>query len=768
MNQRVPPKFGLGASAARVEDGALIRGAGRFVDDYQPVGCLRAFVLRSAMAHADITLSGLEAARASPGVALVWTIADLKGIGSIPPSGFQAQPDGSRPKAPARPLLADGTVRHVGDPIAFVVAETIDLAKAAADRISVRYAGRAVVTDAVAALEPGAPAIRPEFGTNRAFEYGLGDPTATEAAFAKAARVSRIEIVNNRVVTNYMETRGVVAEYAPAEKRWTLTLGSQGGHGIRDIIARDILHVGNDRIRVVTPDVGGGFGTKTFVYHEYPLAALAARATGRPVKWIGERSEHFLIDSQGRDNVSVAEMAMDEGGRFLGLRVRVIANMGAYLSPFAAYVPYGGATMSPGVYDIPAASVRVFGAYTNTVPVDAYRGAGRPEAAYLIERLVDRCGRDSGLGPVEIRRRNFIPPAKMPYRTPTGRTYDSGEFAGHLDRALTVADYRGFAGRTAESAARGRVRGIGFSCYIEACAFPGEEPATLELNADGTVTLLIGTQTNGQGHATAYAQFVVGHLGIGYDAVSVVQGDTDRVPSGGGTGGSRSVPLGAVSTDRAAAALAEKIKAVAAARLEVGPAELELADGLVRVAGSNRSLSLAEVAAASPDPLVAVGGYRQKASTFPNGTHVCELELDPDTGETHILRYTVVDDFGATVNPAMLEGQVHGGVVQGIGQALLERTVYDESGQLLTASFLDYGIPRAADAPRFHFETRNVPSLANPFGIKGAGEAGSVGACAAVMNAIAEALNRAFGIESVDMPATPARLWTLIQEGRRS
>ncbi|MFO1185595.1 MAG: xanthine dehydrogenase family protein molybdopterin-binding subunit [Bauldia sp.] len=762
MNQRVPPKFGMGASVSRVEDGALIRGVGRFVDDFQPEGCLHAYVLRSAVAHAEISVSGLAAARAAAGVRLVWTSGDLKGIGTIPGSGFQAQPDGSRPKAPPRPLLAEGIVRHVGDPIAFVVADSIEQAKAAAETIAVRYVSRPVVTDAVAALAAGAPLVWPDRRSNRAFEYSIGDAAATEAAFAGAARVSRIRVVNNRVVTNYMETRGVVAEYAAEEQRWTLTLGSQGGHSIRDTIARDILKVPSEQIRVVTPDVGGGFGTKAFVYHEYPLAALAARATGRPVKWIGERSEHFLVDSQGRDNASTAEMAMDAEGRFLALRVEIVANMGAYISPFAGYIPYGGGTMSPGVYDIAAAHVRAFGVFTNTVPVDAYRGAGRPEAAYLIERLVDVCGRDSGFGPIEIRRRNFIPPEKMPYRTAMGRTYDSGEFAGHLDRALAVADHAGFAARARESAARGRVRGFGLSCYIEACAFPGEEPATLQLERDGSVTLLIGTQANGQGHATAYAQFVVGHLGIGYDRVTVIQGDTDRVPSGGGTGGSRSVPLGAVSADRAGAAMAEAIKAVAAKRLEAEPAELELVDGLVRVRGRNRSLSLAEVAAASPEPLVVVGSYRQKASTFPNGTHACELEIDPETGETIILRYVVVDDFGATVNPVMLEGQVQGGVVQGIGQALLERTVYDANGQLLTASFLDYAMPRAASLPGFHFETRNVPCLSNPFGIKGAGEAGSVGACAAVMNAVADALRRGFGIETVDMPATPARLWALV------
>ncbi len=562
MNVAAPPKFGMGAPVRRLEDKALVTGAGHFTDDFAPEGTLRAVVLRSAMAHARISLGGLDEARAMPGVQLIMTHADLDGIGGLPCDARVRQVDGSRTKVPHRPLLCGDVVRHVGDPIAFVVADDVEVAKAAADAIAVDYAPLPVIVDMRDALAADAPPIWPEFGTNVAFEIARGDKGATDAAFARAARVSRVEIVNNRVVTNYMETRGVVAEYDRETDRTTLTLGTQGGHGMRDHVAH-ILGVPARRLRVITPDVGGGFGTKAFVYHEYPLAALAARRLGRPVKWIGERSEHFLADSHGRDNISAAEMAMDETGKFLAMRADVLADMGAYLSLFAPYIPHGGLTMTTGLYAIPAAYARCRGVYTNTAPVDAYRGAGRPEAAYLVERLVDVCGRDTGLGPIEIRRRNFIDPSAMPYETPGGRIYDSGEFAGHLARALAVADHAGFAARAEAASKAGRVRGLGIATYIEACAFPGSEGATVTLNDDGSATLLIGTQANGQGHATAYAQFIAGHLGLDYDKIQVIQGDTDRVPDGGGTGGSRSIPLGVVSVDRAAIKLADQLKRMA-------------------------------------------------------------------------------------------------------------------------------------------------------------------------------------------------------------
>jgi aerobic carbon-monoxide dehydrogenase large subunit len=486
------------------------------------------------------------------------------------------------------------------------------------------------------------------------------------------------------------------------------------------------------------------------------------------VKWTGDRTEHFLEDAQGRDNLVVAEMAMDKDGRFLGLRIDLTANMGAYSHQYGPEIPWIGATMSTGVYDITALGVTVRGVYTNTVPVDAYRGAGRPEAAFLVEKLVDACAHDLGLPVDEVRRRNFIRPEQFPYTTPTGRMYDVGEFAGHMDLAMDRADWAGFEKRLRESAARGKIRGIGMATYIEACAFAGSEPAHVRLNGDGTVTMLIGTQSNGQGHATAYAQFVAEKLNLDISKVEVRQGDTDELDKGGGTGGSRSIPLGGISAARAGEDLAEKIKKIAADEMEAAAADIELVDGVARIVGTDRAMDFAAIARAAKDPndLKGFGEYVQDENTYPNGTHITEVEIDPDTGRTEILRYTIVDDFGATVNPMLLAGQVHGGVVQGIGQALTEDTVYGEDGQLITATFMDYGMPRADDVPSFHFETRNVPSTTNALGMKGAGEAGTIGATPSVMNAVTDALFRAYGIRHIDMPATPRRVWQAIQEAK--
>jgi aerobic carbon-monoxide dehydrogenase large subunit len=769
MNDMAPPKFGMGAPVRRKEDQSLLVGAGRFTDDYRPEGVLHAFVLRSTMAHARVRLGGLDAARAMPGVRLIMTAAEVADVDGLPCKGKIRQTNGTHPRFPKRALIVD-VARHVGDPIAFVIADTLSDARLAAEAIEVDYDALDVVVEMRHALQADAPLVWPEFGTNVAFECSRGAKRATDAEFLRAAKVTRVEIVNNRVVANYMETRGIVAEYDKDTDRYTLTLGTQGGHGMRDRIAKDILHVPAKSIRVITPDVGGGFGTKSFCYHEYPLAAIAAKQLGRPVKWIGDRNEHFLLDSHGRDNIAVAEMAMDEDGKFLAMRVDLLANMGGYLSQYAPWIPEGGLTMMTGLYDIPLLYANCRGVYTNTVPVDAYRGAGRPEAAYLVERLVDQCGRETGLGPVEIRRRNFIKPDMLPYLTPGGRIYDSGEFDGHLTRALEVSDHAGFDARYDAAKAKGKVRGFGIATYVEACAFPGKEGATVTLNEDGTVTLLIGTQTNGQGHATAYAQFIAGHLGIAYDRIEVIQGDTDKVPDGDGTGGSRSVPLGAVSVDRAAITLAAQLKSVASDLLEASEGDIELADGLARVVGTNRGVSLAELAKGAKDKKMLKAydeSFEQPEPTYPNGSHVAEVEIDPETGVTEIVGYWIVDDFGATVNPILLEGQVHGGVVQGIGQAIFENTVYDSSGQLLTASFLDYTMPRADGVPDFHFETRNVPSKTNAFGMKGAGEAGSIGSCPAVMNAIVDALDRGFGVSHIDMPATPLRVWEAIRNGRR-
>ncbi|MGD0023876.1 MAG: molybdopterin cofactor-binding domain-containing protein, partial [Xanthobacteraceae bacterium] len=525
-----------------------------------------------------------------------------------------------------------------------------------------------------------------------------------------------------------------------------------------------------EKLRVITPDVGGGFGTKLFPYREYALAAFAAKELRQPVAWIAERSEHFLGDAQGRDNVTTARLALDEKHRFLALDVDLIADMGAYLSFYAPFIPYFGAGMSPGVYDIPACRVRVRGVYTNTIPVDAYRGAGRPEAAYVIERLVDSAAREAGIAPDVLRRRNFIKPRAMPYLTATGKSYDSGDFAAHLKRAQDIADWSGFGKRRAQSKKAGRLRGIGFSTYIEACGSNGPETANVKLERDGSVTVLIGSQSTGQGHATAYAQLVAENLGLPPERVVVVQGDTDRIASGLGTGGSSSIPCGGASLDGALKKLAEKIKTMAGEALEASAADLEIADGAVRIAGTDRAISFAQLAQ-RPDAekrLAASDAFTPPQPTYPNGTHLAEVEIDPATGETRIVNYVVVDDFGQTLNPLLLAGQVHGGAAQGIGQALMERTVYDaQSGQLVSASLLDYAVPRADEVPAFVFETRNVRCPHNPLGVKGAGEAGAIGSCPAVMNAVVDALWHALRISRIDMPATPERVWRAIEEARR-
>jgi carbon-monoxide dehydrogenase large subunit len=647
----------------------------------------------------------------------------------------------------------------------------VEHAKDAAEAIAVEWEPLPQVIGAAAALESGAPLVWPDKPTNVAFETHLGDAQATAAAFAQAAQTVTLTVINQRLVTNYLDTRAVIAEYDNTSERFTLTLGSQGSHTVRDVLCGAVLKIPPANMRVVTPDVGGGFGTKLFPYREYALGAVAARQLGRPVKWVSDRSEHFLADSQGRDNITTAKLALDGSGKFLALDVDLVADMGAYLSLFGPFIPFIGAGMSPGVYDIPACHVRVRGVFTNTVPVDAYRGAGRPEAAYVIERLVDAAARELDVSPDALRRKNFIKKGAMPYTTQTGKVYDSGDFAGHLKHAQEIADVAGFKRRLSASKKSGRLRGIGVATYIEACGSNGPDTATVRLDDDGAVTVLVGSQSTGQGHHTAYAQLIADHLGLPPERVRVVQGDTDRIATGTGTGGSSSIPCGGASLAGAAEKLANNIKTLAAEALEAAADDLELADEAVRVVGTDRQVSFADLVQRAGDRkslLTTEDAFVPQAATYPNGTHIAEVEIDPDTGATRLTEYTVIDDFGVTLNPLLLAGQVHGGAVQGIGQALMENTVYDPaSGQLLTASFNDYALPRASDCPAFTFETRNVPCKTNPLGVKGAGEAGAIGSCPAVMNAVLDALWRAYRIRHVDMPATPEKLWTVIAEGKR-
>ena len=759
-------KFGIGQPHLRVEDPPLVTGKGRFVSDLIPDGALRAAFVRSPHAHAKFKFTDLETARKMPGVRLVLTHEETKDIGHFPCLGALILHMHGGPKiwVPPYLVLPKDRVLHIGEEVAFVVADTYEQARDAAEAVAIDWEPLPTVVDVRKALEPGAPVLWPEHGSNDAYTLEAGDKDATEKAFANAHRVVKIELVNQRLVANYMEPRGVVAE-TDANGRLEMIISSQGSHAQRHYIA-EMLHLEKGKVRVLAYDVGGGFGTKGAPYRDYVLSAFANQKLGKPVVWISDRTDHFLSDAQGRDNFTTAEVALDKDGRFIGLKVDVLANMGSYLSIVAPYVPALGLPLYTGVYNIPAAYVRARGVYSHTLTVDAYRGAGRPEAAYLIERLVDEVARQTNTAPDEVRRKNFIDKSQMPYENPGHKKYDTGDFAGHLARAQDVSDWRGFDKRANEAKKRGKVRGIGLSTYIEACGLTAPEDGKVILEQDGSVTVHIGTLAQGQGHKTTYAQIVSNEFDMSLDQIRVEQGDSDALDNGGGTVGSRSMPTGGPVVQNCTRTLVGNIKAVAAKELEADADKLEISDGVVRVAGTNRSVTLAQLAKKmTPEQRLAeIKNYMPPGYTFPNGTHVCEIELDPETGTIEIARYTVVDDFGVTLNPLLLEGQIHGGIVQGVGQALMENTIYSDDGQLLTASFMDYQIPRAADFPTFQFETRNVPSTTNPLGLKGAGEAGTIGSTPAVMNAVLEVLSREYGVKQFDMPATPERVWRAIHQ----
>jgi len=762
-------KFGVGQPLRRIEDDRLVRGAGQYTSDLAPAGALHAHFVRSPHAHARFVISDTAPAAAAPGVKAVYVASDLSNLSDLPCLAPIPNADGSQTPLKPYPVMAADEVHHVGDIVAMIVADSAFAARDAAEALEIEWEALPAVADAVEALRPDAPLVFEGALGNVVFDAELGDKAKTDEIFAAAKHVVKIRIVNPRVVANYMEPRGAVGDFDPESRRLTLYLGSQGVHLLRDLIAGKVMNIPPESLRVVTGDVGGGFGTRIFLYREYPLVLEAARRLKAPVRWQADRSEHFVGDAQGRDNVTTAEMALDADGRFLALRVDLVANLGAYLSQFGPFIPWLGLTMTNGAYKIDTLHARARAVYTHTVPVDAYRGAGRPEAAYLLERLVDRCARELEMSQEEIRLKNFVPPDAMPYKTQTGRTYDVGDFGAALRRASEKADVAGFETRAAQSKARGLLRGLGLSSYIECTAFGEGENTALLLEKDGTLTLLIGTQSTGQGHQTAYAQVVADQFDVPIDRIKVVQGDTDRIKTGGGTGGSRSIPLGAVSTARASKALADSLKDLAADKLEAATADLEIVDGRFRIVGTDKSLSLAEVAAlpsATPERLQGAGAYTPDMATYPNGTHICEIEIDPETGLARVVGYTIVDDFGLTLNPLLLEGQVHGGVAQGVGQALMERAVYDGEGQLISASFMDYCVPRADDLASIAFETRNVPSTTNPMGLKGAGEAGTIGSTPAVVNAVADALWRAYGTADIDMPATPQAIFRAIQAAK--
>jgi aerobic carbon-monoxide dehydrogenase large subunit len=770
-------KFAFGQSIRRREDARLLTGDGRYADDINLPRQSYAYILRSPHAHARIRGISTGKAKAMPGVLAVFTGADLArdGIGTIPLLTPTTNRDGSIAPAPPYPCLAQDRARYVGDAVALVIGETLAAARDGAEEIEVDYSPLPAWSE-TAVADAGHPArIWDEAPGNLCFDWEIGDRGATEKALAAAPHRVKLTLVNNRLVPNPMEPRAALGAYERGEERYVLYTSSQGSHFVRELLAKNVFKVPENRIRVVTPDVGGGFGARIFLYREHALVLYAARKLGRPVKWTGERSDCFLADTHGRDNVSEAELGLDRDGRFLAMRVATVANLGAYLSNFSTFIPtLCGTQLLVGVYVMPAIHVSVKGVFTNTAPVDAYRGAGRPEAAYVIERMVDHAARKLGIPPDELRRRNFIAPAKMPYATTLGLIYDSGDFARNMEDALKLADAAGFPARKAAALKAGKRRGLGFSTYIEQCGGGLNEAAEVRFDPSGSLTLLVGTQASGQGHQTAYAQILAEALGVPFEEIRVVQGDTDRVAFGRGTGGSRSLPVGGAAVDLAAKRVIERGKPIAAHLLEASAADIEFRDGRYRIAGTDRSVAIAQVAEAAFDPLRlppeiepgfgATAHFTPPASTFPNGCHLCELEVDPETGTARILRYLVVDDVGVVLNPLLLDGQIHGGVVQGIGQALLEGCVYDRaSGQLVTGSLMDYCMPRADDVPAIESRYNIVPCRSNPLGVKGAGEAGAIGAPPAVINALVDALAE-YGIEHIDMPATPERIWKAINE----
>jgi carbon-monoxide dehydrogenase large subunit len=760
-------KFGLSQPVRRVEDRRFLRGTGGYVDDLKIDGLTRAVFVRAPVAHARIVSVDLGEARAAPGVLGVWAAPDLAGkLVNDVASGTIKNLDGSASARPKRPVLAEGRVRHVGEAVALVVAETLQQARDAAELVAVEYDELPAVTDTAGALEKGAPQLHDEAPGNLCFDWGMGDRAATDAAFAGAAHHVSLDLINNRVVAASMEPRGVIAEWDG--ERLHIAANGQGPWTLKDEAAQN-LGLRPEQVRVTHPDVGGGFGMKSYNYPEQLAVAFAARELGRPVKWVGERTESIATDAMGRDHVTCAEAAFDADHRLLAVRFSTVAGLGAYLSGFAPYIPSVVASkVLTGVYDVQTFFVNVKGSFSNTTPVDAYRGAGRPESIYAIERLMDYSARILGVDPLDLRRKNWI--RNFPYVTCVGEKYDVGDFDRVLHRALIEADVAHFPARKADSAARGKLRGLGLAYYIESILGDQNETTRFEFADDGGIDLFVGTQSNGQGHETVFAQFLHDRLGVPFEKIRLVQGDTDLIAHGGGTGGSRSVTMQGSSIWGAADAWVDRVKPFAGEELEVAAADIEFADGEFRVAGTDKALPVMEVVARARtkgrhDLLSEERETVVPGRSYPNGAHFAEVEVDPDTGVVKVVKYTVVDDFGVLMNPMLAEGQVHGGVVQGIGQAITEQVAWDENGQLLTASFMDYGMPRADDAPMIPFHHEGTPSTANAIGMKGCGEAGTVGALAAVTNAALDAVWGA-GVRHVDMPMTPQRMWRWLNAAR--
>ncbi|MCT8989318.1 xanthine dehydrogenase family protein molybdopterin-binding subunit [Chelativorans sp. SCAU2101] len=775
---------GIGARVTRKEDRRFVTGLGRYVDDMVLPGMKHAVFVRSPHAHAKIAGIRTDQARAMPGIIAVLTGPELKadGIGNLICGWMIHSKDGTPMRMGAWSPLAVDRVRYVGEAVAVVVAETRGQARDAAEKVEVDYEELPAVTDAVEALKPGAPQLHPEAEGNLIFDWELGDAKAVDEALASAAHVTRMRIVNNRLIPNAMEPRAALGHYDRAEDHFTLWTTSQNPHVARLVMSAFYNVAPENKLRVIAPDVGGGFGSKIYIYPEEIVCLWASKRTGVPVKWTADRTESFMCDAHGRDHVSEVALGFDADHRMVALKVDTIANLGAYMSLFSSCVPtYLYATLLSGQYVIPAIHCNVRTVYTNTAPVDAYRGAGRPEATYLIERTVETAARELGISPAKLRRRNFI--REFPYQTPVILNYDTGDYEASLEAALKAADYAGFPARREEAKRRGKLRGIGMSCYIEACGLaPSQavgslgagvglwESAEVRVNMAGTIEVLTGSHSHGQGHETTFAQVVADRLGVPIEQVSIIHGDTDKVQMGMGTYGSRSGAVGLSAVVKALDKVEAKAKRIAAHLLEADESDITIENGEVKVAGTDRSLPWAQVALAAytahnlptgMEPGLKESAFYDPANfTFPAGCHIAEVEVDPETGHTTVVQFVAADDFGNIINPMIVEGQVHGGVAQGIGQALLEGCRYDPaSGQLITASYMDYTMPRAADLPSFAVATTNTPCPNNPLGIKGCGEAGAIGSPPAIINAITDAI----GTNDLSMPATPQAVWEAIR-----
>ncbi len=777
----VPPMTGpIGLPLKRREDQRFLTGAGQYTDDVVMHGQTYAVFLRSPYAHARIKSIDTAAAAKAPGVVRIFTGADLADakVGGLPCGWLIHSKDGSPMKEPAHPVLAQGKVRHVGDQVALVVAETLTQAKDACELIEVDYEELPAVID-ITQAEGHKGSVHDDVANNVCYDWGHGSKDAVDAAFKTAAHVSTLDLVNNRLIPNAMEPRAANASYTKHDQSYTLYVANQNPHVERLLMCAFVLGLPESKVRVIAPDVGGGFGSKIFLYAEETALVWASKHVGRPIKWTADRSEAFLTDAHGRDHVTKVELAMDAKGMFLALRVKTIANMGAYLSTFASSVPtilY--ATLLAGQYKTPAIYAEVKAVFTNTAPVDAYRGAGRPEATYVVERIVEQAARDLKMDPAAIRRQNFI--TEFPYATPVGLTYDTGNYAAHLDKALAMADVAGYPARKAASAAKGKKRGLGYSCYIEACGLAPSniagalgaraglfEAGEVRVHPTGTVTVFTGSHSHGQGHETTFAQVVAAKLGIPVENVEIVHGDTGRVPFGMGTYGSRSLSVGGTAIVKAVDKIIAKGKKIAAHLLEAADTDIEFENGVFKVAGTDKSVPFGAVSLTAYVPhnypldklepgLNENAFYDPTNFTYPSGTYICEVEVDPETGKTQIEQFVAVDDFGNIVNPMIVEGQVQGGIAQGLGQAMMEGCSYDpQSGQLLTGSYMDYAMPRASDIPNIKISNVVTPCTHNPLGVKGCGEAGAIGSPPAYINALTDAL----GVKDVAMPATVERVW---------